>query len=319
MQWQKCNARPVGRAGICSTRKGAFFCALRDVDGILRIQIGADDLTEPWPAVRETNRQLADQSFGLLAGLNKRNGMVSLLGRGVNGKILYAWIDTEQPIEAVEWQETGRLSGNGLVLCERCQGGLEAFCTDEAGQIWHMWTNRENVWSDWQCLGGPVQNSFSVTNNEEGFPQLLCLDQNGRLATRRHHNDGMWGDWTDLGIGGLRSFAAAGLPGGAICILALRLDGTAATCVQDASLDAWGDWHEAGTLAADLLTAAQTPDGPCFCARTLENELVELRPGSRQEPLSRACSRNTVLTEFYPAGSVLAGRSHDGFLMRKEL
>ena len=319
MQWQKCNVRPAGRVGICSTRKGGFFCALRDIDGTLRMKIGTQELTQPWQAVRESNRWLANQSFGILAGLNRRDGRVSLLSRGTKGKILYAWVDTQQLPESIAWQETDRLAGEGVVLCERCQGGLEAFCTDEAGQVWHMWTNRENKWSDWQCLGGPVQDRFTVVNNEEGFPQLLCLDPSGQLMTRRHHNDGMWGDWRMLGIGGLRDLAAGQLPGGAVCVTALRLDGTAAMCVQCSSLDAWGGWQELDMPPADSITAAQTPDGLRFCARTLQDALTLLRWEPERAALAAAPGGASGLACFYPAGRCMAGRSYDGFLMREEL
>ena len=317
--WQKCNIKPRKRVGACRTIKGAFFCAVRDVDGNLRIVTGEKDLTEKWPTISETGEHVPDRSFGVLAGLNKRNGKISLLSRNIEGYVMQAWIDTEQAIEHIQWQDTSRLAGDGLVLCERCQGGLEAFCTDENNQIWHMWTNRESIWSEWQCLGGPVHTQFAVINNNEGFPQVICLDANGRLMSRRHHNDGMWGNWTDLRLGSVYKFAVSQMYNGAICITALRLDGTVAICTQTEQLDSWTDWSESLVSGISNIVVKLRNGSICIYDKSCRQEFIRLTQAIDNQGWDIQRNSTVDISAFCNSTHDLLGVDHDGYLLREEI
>ena len=188
-----------GRIGRATFLNGITLTLARGKDDLLYAALTKADGEEALfrPIAQEIGE--ADKAFGVLAGLYKRDGRIAVLTKSVRGTVLYSWIeDAKEVFRQIEWKEIGEPVGEDMVVCERCQGGLEVFRLDHEKELWHMWTNPKGEWSEWQSLGGELLPGLIVFNNEEGFPQVVGRFPDGSVAGRRHHNDGMWGPWTVL-------------------------------------------------------------------------------------------------------------------------
>lgn len=242
-RWEKQPVVPKGNMGIANTSDGGLCLLIRDKNGQLWIRQEEKGRLKNWRTVEESNAEKLDKKYGILMADHRRDGRMSVAALGIDGQIWSAWMKPEEKIKKLYWTCLGGKSIGELVLCERCTGGIEMFHLDLADQMWHLWSNPQAEWSQWQTLEGPVKGPFIVINNAEGFPQIFAKNENSSVSTRRHHDNGIWGEWSVIKENGVKKINGIQEPDGRIRLVILGLGGTVQTCRQSEQLDEWPEWE----------------------------------------------------------------------------
>ncbi|MCI5699913.1 MAG: hypothetical protein MR308_05945 [Lachnospiraceae bacterium] len=258
---EKVNMVSVGKIGMTKMPDNQIFIVLREISGILWKGIWNREHSIQWIQISENNAEKLDTIFGVLLALHRKSGKYCLFSRGLNNSTFYSWIVPDDSQSSVEWEDAKGCIGSELQICERRQGGLEAFRLDNYNIIWHMWTNPRTEWSEWQSLGGPSTSDFCVVNNAEGFPQVICVMPDGCIATRRHHNNGLWGDWNRIKEGNVNHIVAEQGADNRILLVALNFDGSVEVCRQDDSLDQWSKWERIPVNDITKIIAVRSCEG----------------------------------------------------------
>ncbi|GEM_PF-6671645 len=241
--WEKTDIRPVGKIGMTHDMEGRLRILARDKSGdIIGLCEAGEGRMEIW-RIEEKDGVRADKSKGVHLALHRRDGKLAAFTVGEKGQCLGGWIRQQDRMGAIEWEDLTSISNGAFTVCERCTGAIEVFGTDFSGNPWHLWTNPQGQWSQWQTLGEYHAEEICVANNEEGFPEIFICDREGLVLTRRHHEDGMWGEWNILRKKGVQKIKSVQEKHGKIRLFVITAGGDVWTSLQEKA-GVWGDWEK---------------------------------------------------------------------------
>lgn len=256
--WIRQNIRPAGRIGVTNDSQGGLNVLVRDKSGLLWEKRETLGCWTQWMHLEEFGQKKSDVAYGVILANHRRDGRMAVFTRDMRGEILFSFIDAGN-VRSVCWQELNAASSGCVAVCERCTGGMEAFHIDPDNQLWHIWTNPQGQWSQWDPLGGPVCFEVSVANNQEGFPQVFGRFSNGSVGVRRHHANGVWGEWFILKEKDVLKSASIQETDGRIRLTVCDSKGRIQTCRQSDEPDLWENWE-------------MLPSGECTDIQQVENE-----------------------------------------------
>ncbi|MDO4864918.1 MAG: hypothetical protein Q4C10_00040 [Clostridia bacterium] len=252
------------------------YCTVRDANGKLNLLLRGREnkfwqssacknaLWTDWYSPNNLTTTQNDSTSGrFFAARFGKDGQVVLFVQGIDGRLWDFWSSPDS-IRTQPWsfKPLDMYTDSEFFAIERHYGGLEVFAIGLDGSIWHSWTMDydNDLWSQWESIGGVGSYGLCLSNNSEGYPELLVCDPAGALWTIRHYTNG-WHDWTRLGNVVRGRCASVQNAGGGMDVYALGYDRKLYRITRPTLNGEWAEWECLGGQFNRLVNALKLPGG----------------------------------------------------------